>query len=166
MNSAQGVSEALEAARAGHPEAAWQRLRASAERIGEEREVALAFAELLSRDPGFSEALSWAEQALRGFGTEPQVVIPLAAALLRAAELRPPDEPPFMQGPAHLAAGACQRCFEALPSAQRTDANIGGYLQINMADALRLMGPEYDEEAQKAYQLALTIDDTRAGWWF
>jgi hypothetical protein len=65
-----------------------------------------------------------------------------------------------------LAAGACQRCFEGLPSALRTDPDVGGYLQINMADALRLMGPEYDEEAHKAYQLALSIDDTRAGWWF
>lgn len=166
MNSAQGVSAALDAARAGHAEAAWQALGRHAEQIGEQREVALAFAELLSLDPSFPQALPWAEQALRGFAQDAQVVIALAAALLRAAELRPPDEPPFMQGPAHLVAGACQRCFEALPSALRTDANIGGYLQINMADALRLMGPEYDEDAQKAYQVALTIDDARAGWWF
>jgi hypothetical protein len=166
MNSAQGLAAALEAARAGRTEAGWQAFGPIALRIGEEREVALAFAELLNLDPSHPEALARAEQALRGFPSEPEVVIPLAAGLVRAAELRPPDEPPFMQGPAHLAAGACQRCFEGLGSALRTAANVGGYLQINMADALRLMGPEYDEEAQKAYQLALSIDDTRAGWWF
>jgi hypothetical protein len=71
-----------------------------------------------------------------------------------------------MQGPAHRAAGACQTCFEALTSEQRQDAQIGGYLQINMADALRMMGPEFDDDALNAYKLALAIDDTRGGWWF
>jgi tetratricopeptide (TPR) repeat protein len=166
MNSAQGVRAAVEAAQAGQTDAAWHDFAAFAEQIGEKREVALAFGELLRLDPGYAQALPWAERALRGFATEAHVIIPLAAALLRAAELRPPDEPPFSQGPAHLAAGACQKCFEALPSAQRTAPEIGGYLQLNMADALRMMGPEYDDEALQAYQLALTIDDARGAWWF
>jgi len=65
-----------------------------------------------------------------------------------------------------MAAGACQHVFEALGSADRTSPQLGGYLQLNMADALRMMGPEYDEDALKAYKLALTIDDRNGNWWF
>jgi hypothetical protein len=166
MNRAEVLRFALELAQAGDTPAAWQAFQEVRAEAGKEHEVALAFAQLLSLDPNYPEALSVADQALAGFRRDPRVIIPLAAALLRSAELRPPDEPPFIQGPAHLVAGACQECFEALSSAQRTDPELGGYLQINMADALRMMGPEYDEDALKAYQLALTIDDRRAGWWF
>lgn len=128
--------------------------------------VACAFAELLALDPSYADALTVAERAVSGFGTDPGVIIPLSAALLRVAELRPADEPPFERGPAHLAAGACQRCFEALDSDDRTEPSIGGYLQINMADALRMMGPDHDEDALKAYQVALAIDSQRGAWWF
>ena len=128
--------------------------------------VACAFAELLSLDPSYADALIVAERAVGGFATDPSVIIPLSAALLRVAELRPPDEPPFERGPAHLAAGACQRCFEALDSTQRTEPAVGGYLQINMADALRMMGPDHDDDALKAYQVALAIDGQRGAWWF
>ncbi|MET0342887.1 MAG: tetratricopeptide repeat protein, partial [Polyangiales bacterium] len=48
----------------------------------------------------------------------------------------------------------------------RTDPEVGGYLQVNMADALRMMGPEYDDDALKAYQVALAIDGQRGAWWF
>lgn len=134
--------------------------------VGRSAAVACAFAELLTLDPTYPEALTVAERAASGFPTDPSVIIPLSAALLRVAELRPPDEPPFEQGPAHLAAGACQRCFEALSTDDRTAPSIGGYLQINMADALRMMGPDHDEDALKAYQVALAIDDRRGAWWF
>jgi hypothetical protein len=134
--------------------------------VAESRDAALAFCELLAADPGYEAALSVSERVLTGFGTDPEVVIRLSAALLRVAEQRPSDEPPFIQGPAHLAAGACQRCFEGLASGQRTDPELGGYLQLNMADGLRMMGPEYDEEALTAYKIALAIDDSRGAWWF
>jgi hypothetical protein len=166
MNAVQVAERALATAQAGDIKTAWLEFAPAADQVGTEREVALTFSELLRLDPTYPDALPAAEKALGGFRTDPGVIIPLAAALLRVAELRPGDEPPFVQGPAHRAAGACQACFEALASAQRTDPEIGGYLQINMADALRMMGPEYDEDALKAYQLALAIDDKRGGWWF
>jgi hypothetical protein len=166
MNRAEVVRTAVTLAQAGDSPSAWSLLQKVADEAGKDREVALAFAELLRLFPGYPDILPYADKALSGFRSDPGVIIPLAAALLRSAELRPADEPPFMQGPAHLVAGACQECFESLSSAQRTDPEIGGYLQINMADALRMMGPEYDEDALKAYKLALTIDDARFGWWF
>ena len=166
MNTAPAVGALVESAQAGHTQVAWQNFANLAGKIGEDREVALGFAALLRLDPGYAEALPLAERVISGFRTDPGVIIPLSAALLRTAEQRPPDEPPFVKGPAHLAAGACQSCFETLGSAQRTNPEVGGYLQLNMADGLRMMGPEYDADALSAYQLALTIDDSRGAWWF
>lgn len=122
--------------------------------------------EQLRADPSREDALDLAQAALKGREKVPEVVIQLSAALLVTAQQRPPDEPPFARGPAHFAAGATQACFDSLSSAQRTDPRIGGYLQLNMADALRMMGPEYDEDALAAYKLALTIDDSNGHWWF
>jgi tetratricopeptide (TPR) repeat protein len=166
MNAAQAAQQAVDTAQAGDLPGAWQRFTLIADLVGTDRAVALALSELLRLDPAHPDALTRAEKALGGFRTDYGVIIPLAAALLRVAEQRPADEPPFIQGPAHRAAGACQVCFEALNSAQRQEPDIGGYLQINMADALRMMGPEYDEDALNAYKLALAIDDSRGGWWF
>lgn len=166
MQSGQELAAAVAAARAGDVEQAFALFSPFREAVGSSREAALAFAELLALHPSYEEALTVAERAVGGFDTDPSVVIPLSAALLRVAELRPGDEPPFDKGPAHLAAGACQRCFESLASKQRTDPEVGGYLQLNMGDALRMMGPDHDEDALKAYQVALAIDSTRGSWWF
>ncbi len=160
------LAPALDAARLGDAQKAWQLFAQFQHDVAHSRAAALAFAELLSSDPSNPDALIVAERIVGGFGTDPNVIIPLSAALLRVAELRPSDEPPFDKGPAHLAAGACQRCFEALDGPQRRDASVGGYLQVNMADGLRMMGPEHDEDALNAYKVALAIDGTRGAWWF
>jgi hypothetical protein len=157
---------ALEHAQSAQPDTGFGLLAPHRELLRTDREVALTFCELLSVSPTFVEALAWAELVAAGFEADPDVVIPLAAALIRVAELRPADEPPFMQGPAHLAAGVCQRCFERLSPSQRQDPNVGGYLQLNMADGLRMMGPEYNEDALAAYRLALAVGDDRGAWWF
>jgi hypothetical protein len=160
------VSAALAAAGAGEHAKAWQLFAQFRQDVATSRPAALAFAELLSSDPSYPDALNVGERIVGGFGSDHVVVIALSAALLRVAELRPADEPPFDKGPAHLVGGACQRCFEQLNSTQRLDPAVGGYLQINLADALRIMGPEHDEDALNAYKLALTIDDSRGAWWF
>jgi tetratricopeptide (TPR) repeat protein len=166
MSSAVEIANALSSAHTGDVAKGFALFAKFQHEVGTSRPAALAFAELLSLDPSYQEALPAAEKVVGGFETDPGVIILLSAALLRVAELRPSDEPPFDKGPAHLAAGACQRCFESLSSADRMKPAIGGYLQVNLADALRMMGPEQDEDALKAYQLALTIDGTRGAWWF
>ena len=166
MLKAGELTSALDAARRGDVSEGFSRFAKFEQDVGHSREAALTFAELLSLDPSYPEALPVAEKIVGGFETDPGVMIALSASLLRVAELRPSDEPPFDKGPAHLAAGACQRCFESLGSADRMKPAIGGYLQVNLADALRMMGPEQDDDALKAYQLALTIDPTRGAWWF
>jgi tetratricopeptide (TPR) repeat protein len=166
MLSARQIDAAVSAARAGDVAKGFSLFAEFEHDVGSSRPAALAFAELLTLDPSYPEAVIVAERVVGGFGTDPGVIIPLSAALLRVAELRPSDEPPFEKGPAHLAAGACQRCFEALDSSGRMDAQVGGYLQLNLADCLRMMGPEQDEDALNAYKLALAIDATRGSWWF
>jgi hypothetical protein len=166
MNRASAFQLALEQVSAGRADEAWRTAATFLPELGRDREAALAFCELLLTDPSYPDALVASERVIAGHAADPEVVIRLSAALLRVAEQRPWDEPPFQQGPAHLAAGACQQAFERLSSAQRTDPRLGGYLQLNMADALRMMGPEYDEDARKAYELALAIDDTNGHWWF
>ncbi len=166
MQSALVLDAARAAVRAGEVAKGLQLFAELRCDVASSRPAAELFAELLALDPTYPEALSVAEQIVGAFGTDPALIIMLSAALLRVAELRPPDEPPFEQGPAHLAAGACQRCFEALPAEARIDPEVGGYLQVNLADALRMMGPDHDQDALQAYQLALAIDDKRGGWWF
>jgi tetratricopeptide (TPR) repeat protein len=166
MQSARDLAAALSSARAGDVTEGFRQFAPFLSEVGNSHEVALAFCELLTGDPSFPDALRVAERIVSAFDTDPSVTIPLSAALLRVAELRPADEPPFEKGPAHLAAGACQRCFEALSSSARTDPQVGGYLQINLADALRMMGPDHDEDTLQAYKLALTIDGSRGSWWF
>ncbi len=160
------VAAALAAAGAGERERAWQLFAQFQQDVGTSAVAARAFAQLLDGDPTYPDALIVAERVVSGFGSDPEIIIALSAALLRVAELRPADEPPFEKGPAHLAAGACQRAFELLDSKQRLEPGLGGYLQINLADALRQMGPDADEDALNAYKLALAIDDKRGAWWF
>lgn len=166
MSRANALKLALEQVSAGNLPLAWESAASFLSEVGKDREAALAFAELLSADPSYGESLTFSERVLGAFGTDAEIVIRLSAALLRVAERRPGDEPPFIQGPAHFVAGACQKAFEALSSAQRTDPQLGGYLQLNMADGLRMMGPEYDEDALTAYKIALAIDDSNGNWWF
>lgn len=166
MIAADEMRSALGLARAGERAQAWVLAASVLDNVGKDRSTALAFAELVAVDPTHPDVIAPAERVVSGFGADPEVMIALSAALQRVAEQRPPDEPPFEKGPAHLAAGAAQRCFEGLDPAQRTDPEIGGYLQINLADALRMMGPEHDADALQAYQLALAIDGSNGWWWF
>jgi hypothetical protein len=165
-NSQDVAQDALGKAQEGAFKPAWAALEPFFAQLGQDRQLAIVFAQILSLDPTYADVLPPAERVLAGFARDAEVVIALCSALVRVAERRPADEPPFEQGPAHLAAAACQSCFESLGSQERLEPGVGGYLQINLADALRLMGPDQDEAAQQAYKLALTIDDGNGGWWF
>jgi len=161
----QPLREAVERMEAGQPGPALAALAPALSSLPD-HELAMGMAELLLQAPREPALLSTAEAILRAHPLDVPVVVRVCAALNHAAEQRPADEPPFMHGPAHLAAGAAQQCFESLAASARQDPEQGGYLQLNMADALRMMGPDHDEDALAAYRLALAIDDSRGGWWF
>ncbi len=166
MTAADELRSAIALSRAGNRSEAWIRAASALDKVGQDRAAAFAFAELVSLDPTHAEIMLPAERVVAAFESDAELMIALTAALLRVAEQRPPDEPPFEKGPAHLAAGAAQRCFEGLAASARTEPALGGYLQINLADALRMMGPEHDADALQAYQLALAIDGGNGWWWF
>jgi hypothetical protein len=82
--------------------------------------------------------------------------------LIRAAELRPPDELPAADGPAQAAAEHAGRCLEQLDPARAAEPSVGGYLQMNRANALRL-AHHYDA-AREAYQAALAMQPDNGEW--
>ncbi len=166
MTAADELRSAIAVSRAGKRSEAWLSAASALDKVGQDRAAALAFAELVALDPTYADIIAPAERIVAAFGADAEVMIALSASLLRVAEQRPADEPPFEKGPAHLAAGAAQRCFEGLAADARTDPAVGGYLQVNLADALRMMGPEHDGDALQAYQLALAIDGDNGWWWF
>ncbi len=94
-------------------------------------------------------------------------VIRSNAATIAAAERRGMDEPPLREGSAaHLAASAALDCLESVSEPEAIDPNIGGYLWINRANALRLCGPQHDAAAQEAFGRALALDPERGWWWY
>lgn len=96
-----------------------------------------------------------------------QEVIRQNATTIAAAERRGMDEPPLREGSAaHQAASSALRCLESLCEAEANDPDIGGYLWINRANALRLCGPQHDEAAQDAFGRALALDPERGWWWY
>jgi len=164
------AAAALESARAalhgGDAEAALAALAPLRPALSIDAALAQLWAEALRRAPSHAALEQDAASMLAAFGRDPSIVIPTVAALVARAELRAPDEPPLREGAAALAAHAAQACLEALSPDARREATIAGYLLVNLGGALRLLGPERDAEAVAAFEQALALDATRAGWWF
>ncbi|MBC7174316.1 MAG: tetratricopeptide repeat protein, partial [Polyangiaceae bacterium] len=52
------------------------------------------------------------------------------------------------------------------PPETANDPAVAGYLWINQANALRLLGADRDTESREAFQNALALDPTNGNWWF
>jgi hypothetical protein len=159
-------SEVAERVDAGDAQGALERLESHGGALGSDRELTLAWLELLEATPSHGHLVDVAQRALQGFPSEPRVVIAACAALVARAQLRSPDEPPLAEGAAALAATAAGRCIETLSDAQASDPDIAGYLWINRANALRHAGAQNDADALTAYDRALTLAPDRGHWWF
>ncbi|MFW5876451.1 MAG: tetratricopeptide repeat protein [Myxococcota bacterium] len=155
-----------ERARAGDAEGALGALEPLRDRMGTDRDVALAWMELVAAVPSRDTLVDEAREALEAFRDDPQVVVAACAALIARAQLRAPDEPALEEGPARIAADAAARCLERLGEASEADRELHGYLWINRANALRHLGGAFDDEAQEAYRRALELEPERARWWF
>lgn len=95
-----------------------------------------------------------------------QVVLERCAGLIARAEELPADEPLRRAEPARRAAEEAARCLAALDEADRTDPEIGGLLHLRRANALRLAGHAFDDEARASYEAALAVSPDRAAWWY
>ena len=83
--SAVVAQEAVALALRGNTDEAWQRLSPKLPEIDTNRDLALAFAQVLAQDPTYPDVLARADRVVAGFGSDPEVVITLSAALLRVA---------------------------------------------------------------------------------
>lgn len=144
--------------------AAWRALQPLAQQMNADREVAHAWLTLLRLSPGRPGLVADAKVILGAFADDPDLVTIGCDALIREAERQAPDEPPPEKGAAHTAVAAAQGCLERLGADQRDDPTLMGYLQINLANALRL-AHLYDR-AELAFGAALKRGPDRGHWWF
>ncbi len=92
-----------------------------------------------------------------------QAAVARCAALNEAAARRPLDAPPPEDGPAFEVVELARMALQTFVDAQqRTRA----YLWINLANALRALGPEHDEAAAGAYAKAIAIVPDNGAWHF
>lgn len=159
------LKEALEASDAAR---AWSLLTPHEGSLAVDREITMLWLEMLRLTPTRPSLMGEVELVLSNLGNDPEIVIAANAALLAAASLRAPDEPPLHQdGPAHRAARAAEACLKTLTDEQRRDPRIGGYLYANLGNAYRLMEPskENDQKSHQAFYEAVQIDDSNGDWW-
>ncbi|MCA9535057.1 MAG: hypothetical protein KC593_15300, partial [Myxococcales bacterium] len=158
---------ALSSLESGDRAGAWSALEAHRGALAQDAELAWLWLDLLGQSPARPTLLAEASVILDAFPHDPVLVIAACDALNRAAERFPMDTPPLRrEGPAQLAAAAAERCLRALPEADSRRVETAGYLHINRANALRMAGPDRDEEAQRAFAEALAIDPANGHWWF
>ncbi len=155
------ISRALEAKK---PERAWELLTPLSARIPEDRELSLTWLTLLRITPNRPGLVAEVARVVTRWPSDPTLVLAGCDALIRAAELRAPDELPPADGPAKLAADLAERCLATLPPAASGDPAIGGYLQMSRANALRLA--HHHDAALAAYRAALATDEDNGEWWW
>jgi hypothetical protein len=105
----QALSEVEEALEQREPERAWAALAPFAPSIDADAELALAWLTLLRITPGRDGLRAQVQRILARWPNEPRVVMTACDALVRAAELKAPDEPPQADGPAAGSTGSPAR---------------------------------------------------------
>lgn len=94
--------------------------------------------------------------------SDPEVVATAANVLTHWAEARRDGEG---RHAAERVSNTVLRCLQSLSADARTDPDRAGYLWMNRANALRLLGPAHAEDALRAYESALSLDGSRGAWW-
>lgn len=145
-------------------DAAWGELEPLREIIGSDRDAARVWLTMLRITPGHTGLVADATGIADTFTDDPKLALLACDALVRTAELLPIDVPPPEKGAAMGAVHVAQRALERLTDAQRTDPELKGYLQINLANGLRL-GHLHDR-ALAAYKAALATMPDNGAWWF
>jgi hypothetical protein len=96
-----------------------------------------------------------------------RLALATASMLLEQAGRRGMDEPPVSEeGPAFWAASSLERALAALSESERNNPEAAGNLNAMLGNALRICGPNRDEEAREAFTRAVEIDPERGEWWY
>lgn len=133
--------------------------------IERDRELALVWLALLHHTVRRPQLTDEATRIGKAWPTDPELITRCCDALIGAAELRAPDEPPTTEGgPAHAAADLAKHCL-ANWKPGKGDALLSGYLHVGLGNALRLCGPEHGAMAKGALEHALSFDPNRGAWW-
>lgn len=136
------------------------------DQIDRDRDLALGWLALLHHTPRRPQLLVEAERIGKRWPADPEIVTRACDALIGAAELRAPDEPPVTEGgPAHAAADLAKNCLAQWKPKAKADALMSGYIHVGLGNALRLCGPEHGALAKGALEHALAFDPNRGPWW-
>ncbi len=119
---------------------------------------------LLRITPGRTGLRQQAQALATRWAADPLMAMAACDALVRAAELQPPDEPPPADGPAEAAARIALEALERLPDDKQRDPKLGGYLHMIRGNALRL-GRHFDE-AVGSTRAALACNPENGDWWW
>jgi len=126
--------------------------------------LALGLIRAMGNTPTHREALRTIADA---WTTDWRLAMAAASMLVEQAGRRGMDEPPISEdSPAHWAASSLERVLEALDETDRTDPEVAGNLLAMFGNALRICGPDRDEEAREAFTRAVELDPERGEWWY
>lgn len=156
------LTQVAAAIRDGNAAAAWQLMEPLGSELDRDPDLAAAWLGLLRSTPDRPTLVEDVRRALAAHGFDPSLVTRGCDALIRAAELRPPDEPQLGEGPALVAAQSAERCLSGHRAA--ISPEMLGYLHIAAGNARRLRR-EHDaalEHLRKAVELC----PDRGGFWF
>ncbi|MCK6550515.1 tetratricopeptide repeat protein [Myxococcota bacterium] len=162
----EAIQRAARAAEANDLASAWQILGEHRAAITERLELAWAWLVLLGRDPAPPAEADVTSALVDAWPSHPDFVELLARTLTSKVDGRLGDEEIPPHDPALVAAAITTRCLGALSEAELSDPEVGGKLAMTLASALRLSGPRFDAEAERAFAQALATKPEHGPWIF
>lgn len=160
------IDEARRAGMEGEVARAWSILEPHRDLLEDEPRIAWAWLILIKNGGDPAARRADVEAILEEWIIDPFITDLGATILHDLADGRAADEPIPEDDPARVGARYADAALHELTDAQRTDPEIGGQLQLTLANCLRLAGPAHDAEAERAYEAALALQPHEAWWWF
>jgi hypothetical protein len=144
-------------------EAAWRSLRLRRRELTRDPGLAMAWLWMLAEHPDAEDPVPAVLEILEAWCREPTIARAGCNRLLDLVEGRHGDDPVEAGDPAHLARDFAKRGLDALPDDELRSADAAGSLWNTYANACRLCGPAFDDDAERAYASALALRDDP--WW-
>lgn len=154
---------AIQALERGDLTLAWHELSPLAADLEREPQLAALWLDLLRAGPQRPQLEAEAMRIISRWPSDAGLVTRACDALIRRAELGPPDEPSAERTRlAKAAAGAAERCLQELGDAA-SGHPLAPFLLASQGNALRLSGEH--ELALRCLQQAIEAEPERGGFW-